>query len=331
MKNTTGIRAKLLLSNTGLLAAGLCALACLAGCKGKASEPLRFGINPWPGYEFIHLAQVKGFFKANGVEVQLLDFASLNDNRLGYLRNQIDGMAATQIEMLQLIDQTDRKPVAIFPTDYSFGADMVLAGEGIPDVGHLLHKRVALEPGTLTIFILSRALEKNGLTLDSVTLVPMPQTELPERWKTKAFDAAVCYPPVSVELETAGMHRVFTSKEIPKEVLDILIMDQSVLDSRPDDVRRFLKAFGDAQEFRNTHRAEADSIMAIHMGVTPVEFSRILDQDVHLCGTPEMKGIMAPGGEAERSLGKVHDVLIKVGSILKALPPGRWIRDDFLP
>jgi NitT/TauT family transport system substrate-binding protein len=313
-----------------LVSAGMF-LALFSNCSNQVSEPLRFGINPWPGYEFIHLAKVKGFYEKNNVNVQLLDFASLNDNRLGYLRNQIDGMACTQIEMIQLLDQTDRKPVAVFPTDYSNGADMILAADSLVGLKSLLHKRIALEPGTLNIFILSRAMELNGISLDSITLVPFPQTKLPNMWQEKAFDAAVCYPPVSVELEKSGMHKVFTSKEIPREVLDILVFDQTVIDKRPEDIRRFLKAYEDAQAYWLTHRQESDSIMAQHMGVSSKELSDIIENDIHICSIHERKAILAEAGPAMASLSKVHASLGKVGSVSKPLPVGKWIQSGMLP
>lgn len=310
---------------------GLTCVMALTACKEKIEAPLRFGINPWPGYEFVHLAKEKGLFKKNGVEVQLLDFASLNDNRLGYLRGQIDGMACTQIEMVQLLDKTDRRPVALYSADYSNGGDMILAGPSFSKLKDLAHKRIALEPGTLNIFVLSRALEQIGLPLDSVDITPFPQMDLPEKWKVSAFDGAVAYPPFSVELQKSGMHQVFTSKEIPGEVLDILVFDQTLLDTRPDDVKKFLQSIEDAHAYWTAHRQESDSIMALHMGVSVTEFAKIIENDVHICGLKESKEILATGGSAEQSLAKVHAILLKVGSVAKPFPAGKWVRDDFLP
>lgn len=303
----------------------------IQGCSDKKHEPLRFGINPWPGYEFIYLAKEKGFFKKNGVDVQLLDFASLNDNGVAYQRGQIDGMACSQIEMLQLLDKTERKPVAVFPTDYSDGADMILAADSLKTMKNLLHKKIAIEPGTLNIFVLSRALDLIQSNLDSVELVSLPQLHMPSQWKIKAFDAAVVYPPISNELAAAGMHTVFTSKQIPQEVLDILVFEQSILEERPEDVKRFLKAYEEAQAYWSTHRAESDSIMASHLGVSTHEFSNMIDHELHLCLPSERKSIMSPTGPAQRSLEKVFATLLKIGSVTHGLPAGKWVRDDFIP
>ncbi|MFN8644057.1 MAG: hypothetical protein U0802_21280, partial [Candidatus Binatia bacterium] len=64
----------------GGIAAGALATALIAaGCVGDPPEPLRVGINAWPGYEYLYLADVQGFYAREGVEVQLLEFGSLSD------------------------------------------------------------------------------------------------------------------------------------------------------------------------------------------------------------------------------------------------------------
>jgi len=54
-------------------------LAAAAGCGGeKAKPPLKIGINAWPGFFHAFLARDKGYFKKNGVKVELVydaDFA----------------------------------------------------------------------------------------------------------------------------------------------------------------------------------------------------------------------------------------------------------------
>ena len=71
----------------------LCA-AWLAGC-GRHEGPIRIGINAWPGNEFLFLAQEKGFFAAQGVDVRLIEYSSLGDVRRAFDRGQIDGMTGT--------------------------------------------------------------------------------------------------------------------------------------------------------------------------------------------------------------------------------------------
>jgi NitT/TauT family transport system substrate-binding protein len=98
-----------------------------------ALPPLRIGINAWPGYEFLYLAQEKGFFRDAGIDVRLVEFNSLSDARRAYEREQIDGLGTAIIEVLQAREVPDRHLQIVSVVDYSDGADVVLAKPAITD------------------------------------------------------------------------------------------------------------------------------------------------------------------------------------------------------
>ena len=60
------------------LAAAFGLILVLASCAPKDPAPLRIGINAWPGYEFIYLAQVQGYYKDVGIAVDIVEFNSLS-------------------------------------------------------------------------------------------------------------------------------------------------------------------------------------------------------------------------------------------------------------
>src|SRR2546428_513143 len=65
----------------GFAVRGLLCAAVLAGCMAHRPAPLRIGMTPWPGNPFLYLAAAKGFFAAEGVQVQLVESGSLRDLR----------------------------------------------------------------------------------------------------------------------------------------------------------------------------------------------------------------------------------------------------------
>ena len=58
----------------------------------EQAEPLRIGFNPWPGYEFIYLAKVKGFYEANDIDVKLVELNALGDVRRAFKNNKLTGV-----------------------------------------------------------------------------------------------------------------------------------------------------------------------------------------------------------------------------------------------
>jgi NitT/TauT family transport system substrate-binding protein len=78
---------------TSLLARVLAAAAAILGLASCTSyePPLRIALIRWPPFEFLHLAQEKGYFAEEGVEVRLIEFVAVNDTQRAFEHDKIDG------------------------------------------------------------------------------------------------------------------------------------------------------------------------------------------------------------------------------------------------
>jgi ABC-type nitrate/sulfonate/bicarbonate transport system substrate-binding protein len=104
----------------------VCALA-VSGCGTEESaSPIRLGVNPWVGYEALHLAREKGHFEELGVAVDLVEYSSLGDVRRALERGNIDAMASTVIEVLEARGHAPVSPTIIMVTDYSDEANTIM-------------------------------------------------------------------------------------------------------------------------------------------------------------------------------------------------------------
>ncbi|MGH8187799.1 MAG: ABC transporter substrate-binding protein, partial [Steroidobacteraceae bacterium] len=65
------------------LAAAAAAILGLASCA-PYDPPLRIALIRWPPFEYMHLAQEKGFFAEEGVEVRLIEFVAVNDTQRAF-------------------------------------------------------------------------------------------------------------------------------------------------------------------------------------------------------------------------------------------------------
>src|SRR5437870_10578595 len=217
-----------------VVSAILCA-AWLAGCAAH-ELPLRIGINAWPANEFLFLAQEKGCFAAQGVDVRLIEYSSLGDVRRAFDRGQIDGMSGTLVELLQSRDATRRAPRAFMVTDLSNGSDMILARGSVAAVSGMAGKRVAAEPESLGMFMLARALAREGMPFSAVAVVATDQTDMAKNLDSGWVDAAVTYPPVLFEImQIPGTRTIFSSADIHGEVVDVVALAGDVLERRRDD------------------------------------------------------------------------------------------------
>lgn len=307
-------------------------LGCLLqACTKPPAVVLRVGINAWPGYEFLYLAQQKNFYHQEGVNVRLIEFASLSDCRRAYERGQIDVMGTTVIEVLQVYDQSERTPQIVQIIDYSDGADEILTQSTLATGTDLRGKRVGVELASLGIYVLARGLEKNGLNLSDVTTVNMDQISLVEAFSKGELDAIVTYPPFSIKLrhQTAA-HSLFSTASISGEVLDVIAVESSLARSHPAAIAGLLRAYHRAHDYARTDPATAHRIMAEREGVTPEEFAAALSDGVKLVDQASQASYLQPGGKLSLVLDKADRILRQSGQLTGADHRAQIPTADFL-
>ena len=113
---------------------GVAALLAIgvSGCVAEASAPLRVGLNPWPGYEFLYLAQELGIYRELDLDVRIIELDTLGDVRRSFERGQIDVMGCTIVEMLQARQGSPHDPVAVFVPERPFGNPLEVALQASP-------------------------------------------------------------------------------------------------------------------------------------------------------------------------------------------------------
>lgn len=287
----------------------------LSACS-PPEEPLRIAINPWPGYEFLYLAERLNLYEAEGVKVRVLQFSSLNDARRAYEQGKVDGFAGTPVELLAAAQNSRRRPRVVYLTDYSNGGDMIIAGRQLEGVEALAGKRVGVEVNTLNTYVLARALQHHGLSLAQVNLVSLPQTAMEEALAEGTVDAVVSYPPYSVRLlRNPRLQRLFDTREIPGEVLDLLAIDDDVLQQRGPAVRALLRGMARAMEHARAHPEEAYAIMAAREGLTPEEFRQAIEEDLQLLGPADQARFHGPQGLLLKALQATQQVMLETGQL----------------
>jgi NitT/TauT family transport system substrate-binding protein len=245
-----------------------------------------------------------------------VEFDSLSDVRRSFERGQLDGFATTCVEVLIARERVDRDLTIIQAVDYSNGGDVIVAGKGINSVEELKGKRVGVEVASVCAYVLAAAAERTQLSLSDFTIVSGDQLGMVELFARGDLDAVVTYPPSSIRmLKEPGASIVFSSAEIPGQVVDVIAMDAAIIKSRREDVAAFLRAFHLALDYSKLHPEEAYAVMARREGITPEEFGAALKNDIRMIGKDEQSAYLAPGGKLSAVLDKSDSVLRQTGQI----------------
>lgn len=147
-----------------IICLSLCILG-LTGCARKPvpKKPIKISINVWPGYAYAFLAQEKGFFKKNNVDVELILKQSTPESLELFTNGEVEGC----FDILGDIVMITAKGIPgkiVCVADYSDTGDVIIGRPEIRFLAELKGKTISFE-GVNTfshIFVLS-ALEKAGL------------------------------------------------------------------------------------------------------------------------------------------------------------------------
>lgn len=308
-------------------------LLLLHACSGDARvTTLRIGMNPWPGYAQLAVAKEYGAFAAQGLDVQIVEYSSLHDLRRGFASGQIDVLPSTLVEVLELHAAAGPRPAVVWVADASEGADRII-GRGCRHFADLRGKRVAHEPGTLGAYMLGRALQLNGLASADVVAVGLDQVHMEEALAEGRIDAAVTYPPYAQRLlALPDTHTLFTSADVPGEIIDTISIERSLLDRDPTLLARFQSAMVSIERHVAADPVGTAAIVARVCGMTPAELV-VARQGIVLQGAADQLGwlgspvrLLTLARQLGEAQGRAADwrpspALLAAGRLSPLLPP----------
>ncbi|MBS4214390.1 MULTISPECIES: ABC transporter substrate-binding protein [Neobacillus] len=246
--------------------------AASGGAKEKkSSEPLKVTLPTWTGYGPLFLAKEKGFFKKNGVDVELSIVEGLGERKQALASGKIDGMA-TALDVQVTLAAADIPVQVVWLLDDSYGGDGILVKNDIKDVKDLKGKKVAFEVGSTSHMLALTALKQGGLTEKDVEVVQMSAGDAGAAFAAGKVDAAVTWEPWLSKGSEANGKVLLSTKDLPGIIVDTISFKEDVIKNRPDDVKAFVKAMGEAMAYWKEHKDEADEIMAKGLKIDTKEF-----------------------------------------------------------
>ncbi|MGB0665005.1 MAG: ABC transporter substrate-binding protein [Pontibacterium sp.] len=254
-------------------------LAGLSMTATALAEPLKIGYSDWPGWVAWEIAIEKKMFDKVGVDVEFewFDYVASMD---AFAAGQLDAVAMTNGDAL-VTGSTGAQNVMILINDYSNGNDMVVAAPGISSVEELKGKKVGVEIGFVGHLLLLNALEKAGMSEADVELVNVPTNETPQVLASGQVDAIVAWQPSSGQALNLvpGSSRIYSSKDEPGLIYDVLAVSPSSLAESRDDWAKVLEAWDMAVDYLKdpATREDAISIMAARVGLSPEEYKGFID------------------------------------------------------
>jgi NitT/TauT family transport system substrate-binding protein len=285
-----------LLGAVGCLLAGALSISCgesksaSTGAAAKTSEgapaaagrEYQIGWSVWTGWMPFKLMVDKGFLARRaadkGIRVKLVEFPAYMDSVTAFAAGKLDGCALTAMEALQPA-AAGIDTVAIVVNDTSNGGDGVLV-RGIPDLRGLKGKEILLAELSVSHYLLVRGLDSVGLKEADVKIKNTDGDEAGKAFVADAkVEAVTTWNPHLFQATEAGKGQVlFSSKDIPGEIIDLLVVNNRALVEAPQLATVLTEAWYDAMRAIEGPATREDSIaiMAAAAHASVDEFKKMM-------------------------------------------------------
>ncbi len=245
----------------------LCAAALAVGMVGAAEAgTLSIGHTTWVGYGTLYLARDLGYFKEQGLDVQLSTMEEASMYMAAQASGQLSGSASTIDEILKYRSK-DFCFKAVAALDESHGGDGLLVGKDVTSLKELTGKAVAVNEGSVSQFWLSYLLKRNGMSMNDLDVQNMTADDAATAFIAGRVPAAVTWEPHLSLVRQKGQGKVLIdSSATPGVIVDVVALTCDVIDKQPNDVKALVKGLYKAVQYTHDHPDEAYKIMAKGVG-----------------------------------------------------------------
>ncbi|WP_218079680.1 ABC transporter substrate-binding protein [Anthocerotibacter panamensis] len=269
------------------------ALALFWAAGVVQAEPLVMGTSLWVGYSPFYIAQAKGYFKDEGLDLKERFFSVGSDGNVALGAGRVDGLLAVASDTLVLAER-GKKLKFVIVADYSDGADGIVA-RGASSVRDLKGKRVSVEFGTVWQYLLLRALDLNGLTEKDIRLTNASGDAGTAAFIGGKLDAlAIGEPALSRATQDGKAKIIFDSRQLPGELIDGVTFDAQVVARRPEDIKKFMRAWFRGVDFLYSNPKEASAIVGKTLRVPAQQVLTLLKVDRVLTLTENKEAFFNP-------------------------------------
>jgi len=280
----------------------------VSSASAFADDTIRILCPTWPGFAPVHAARDLGYFKEEGLEVDI----KFEDDRA----NVMAAMARGDIEAdMRTVGEHQGRPrdentpgVIIGTIDQSLGGDGIVSDASINTAADLKGKVVAAELNIPARLILQLKLKEAGLTLADLQIKDIATADTVAVFADPSITAVATYEPyMSQAVKISGREGakiLYSSKDTPGIITDIISVRRDDLAANPEKYRKFLRGVYRAIDYANKEPKKFAELVAPNFNLTGPEVEEILAGGVHYTPYEEAVEYLGPAG----GTGKLHGI-----------------------
>jgi len=179
-----------------------------------------------------------------------------------FTSGNVDGCAMTNMDALTIPAASGVDSTALIVGDYSNGNDGIVL-KGSDDLADIEGREVNLVQFSVSHYLLARALESVDMTERDIETVNTSDADIVGLFSNDDVEAVTAWnPQLSAIADMADSNVVYTSEEIPGEILDMMVVNTDTLNDNPDLGHALVGAWYEIMGLMEAGDEDALSIMA---------------------------------------------------------------------
>lgn len=234
----------------------------IVGCQGKAkettnSQPLKIltiGIMPdLDSLPFI-IAEHKGYFKEEGIQVKMEHFKSAADRDTALQTKKIDGAISDMLAVVFFNDNNFDVKI----TSKTDGSFKLIAGKdsGISKIEQSAGKSIGISKNTIIEYLTDRIIESSNIDINLTQKIAIPKipTRL-EMLNNAKLDMATLPEPLASTAISAGGKIISSSDKLGINP-GVMMFTTDAMTTKPEEIKALYKAYNKAIEFLKNEKQE---------------------------------------------------------------------------
>lgn len=246
--------------------------ACLPGKKAEDTH-LKVGLLPILDILPFHVAEQKGYFEAEGIDVEFVPVKSAQERDALMQAGEIDGMLNDLISTgLFNRDSVQVKIVATARRGYPESPQFrVLAApdSNITSAQDLKGVPIGISQNTVIEYITDRLLEAEGVSPDQIEVLEV--SAIPVRFEqlmAGQIQAATLPDPLAQGAMAAGAKLIVDDSQYTQFSQSVLSFSTGAIESKPNTIKKFLNAWNQAVQDLNSNPGQFSDLL-IEVGRVP--------------------------------------------------------------
>lgn len=237
----------------------------LAGAQVPSEKPIDLALTLWVPNFIAYIAQEKGYFDKNNVDVNITLVQDYAKAVRGYTNGEYDGMFIVYSDaLIQNSEGIDTK--VVYNIDTSYDADAIIGN--VENLSEVKGKKVGVEGiNSFSHIFMLRSLENVGLSEADVEFVSILAQDIPEALTNKEIVAGHVYEPFILEGVKKGFNILSTGADIPGTITNVLAFHADLVEQRPNDIYNIIKSLIEAKEDYDKNPEQDIEIMSSKSGL----------------------------------------------------------------